>query len=58
MSWLLIALTVWTVAAAPMAVLIGRCIRRADQLDLVAATVHVVPDYVPANWTASAAESR
>ena len=55
MSWLLIALTVWTVAAAPMAVLIGRCIRRADQLDLVA-TAHVVPNYVPANWTASAAE--
>ncbi len=52
---MLIVGAAWVAAAAPVAVLIGRSIRFADR---VPGKGVVAPDYVPADWVTSAAESR
>ncbi len=55
MTLLLIVGAAWVAAAAPLAVLIGRLIGFADRGPEKGV---VAPDYVPAHWVTSAAESR
>jgi hypothetical protein len=57
MSWLLIAVIVWTAVALPLALLTGRSIRMADQLDPARGST-AVPDFVPADWAAPTTGSR
>ncbi|WP_324275629.1 hypothetical protein [Blastococcus brunescens] len=54
MSWMLILLSAWVALAVPLALLIGRSIRTADRR-LATVTVRPVPDFVPEEWTSSAA---
>ena len=46
---MLIAASLWTVVAAPVALLLGRCVRLADRAQ--AEQLTAVPDFVPAGWT-------
>jgi hypothetical protein len=57
MSWLLIAATVWVALAAPLAMLIGRSLRLADEAE-TAQSSPAVPDFVPADWAVPATGSR
>ena len=57
MSWLLIAVTVWTSAAVLLSVFIGRAVRIADARD-EAFSGPTVPDFMPDAWTTSTAETR
>jgi hypothetical protein len=50
MSWFLIAVLVWVAVAMPLALLIGRFIRHADEVDC-ALSSPCVPDFLPAEWT-------
>jgi hypothetical protein len=49
MSWLLIAATVWVALAAPLALLVGRSLRLADEAE-AARSSPAVPDFLPADW--------
>ena len=57
MSWLLIAVIVWTAVALPLALLIGRSIRHADEVES-AQSAPVVPDFLPADWAVPTTGSR
>jgi hypothetical protein len=57
MSWFLIAVISWVAVAAPLALVIGRSVRVADEA-LVAPSSPAVPGFVPAEWVASATGSR
>jgi len=56
MSWMLILGVAWAGLAAPLALLVGRSIRLADRMQESESGV-TVPDFVPEQWTASAAGS-
>ncbi|MGY1834646.1 hypothetical protein ACI792_12720 [Blastococcus sp. SYSU DS0669] len=51
MTWVLVLLTAWTTLAALLALGIGRAVRTADRRQ--ATETAPVPDFVPAEWTAS-----
>ena len=51
------AVVAWVAVAAPMALLIGRSIRFADEATR-AQSSPAVPDFVPAEWSAAASGSR
>jgi hypothetical protein len=57
MSWLLVLGTAWALLSAPLALLVGRSIRCADQA-VVACREPAVPDFVPAEWSAFPTGSR
>ena len=57
MTWMLMAIAVWTAVAVTLALLIGRSIRAADVLD-ACQQAPIVPDFVPAEWATPAAGSR
>jgi hypothetical protein len=57
MSWMLIAVTVWTVVAMALALLIGRSIRLADELETLPGQP-AAPDFVPVDWTVPTAGPR
>jgi hypothetical protein len=57
MTWLWIAVTVWTSVAVLLAVCLGRAVRLADARD-EALSRPTVPDFMPVDWTTSTAESR
>ena len=49
MSWLLILGTAWALLSAPLALLVGRSIRCAEQASVPIPEV-AIPDFVPAEW--------
>jgi glycerol-3-phosphate acyltransferase PlsY len=57
MSWLLVAVTAWAVGSLPLALLIGRSVGLADELDAGADQPNV-PQFVPAAWTVPTLGSR
>jgi hypothetical protein len=57
MSWLLIAATVWVALAGPLALLVGRSLRLADEAE-AARSSPAVPDFLPADWGVPATGSR
>ncbi len=57
MSLLLIIGTAWACASVPVALLIGRSVRMANLMD-EPRPVAAVPDFVPTDWTTSAAGPR
>ena len=57
MSWVLIAAVVWVALAAPLALLIGRALRHADEAES-ALSFPAVPDFLPSEWAEPAAEPR
>jgi hypothetical protein len=57
MTWLWIAVTVWTSVAVLLAVCLGRAVRLADARD-EALSRPTVPDFMPVDWTTSTAETR
>jgi hypothetical protein len=50
MYTLLVIAVLWVALALPVALLIGRGLRIADQRDEAARTSLRVPDFVPADW--------
>ena len=57
MSWFVIAVIVWAAIALPLALLIGRSIRHADEVES-AQSAPVVPDFLPADWAVPTTGSR
>ena len=57
MTWMLMAIAVWTAVAVTLALLIGRSIRVADTLD-DGQGQPIVPDFVPADWVTPTAGPR
>ena len=53
MSWMLVLATTWTMLAVLLALGIGRAVRVADRRRADATIA--VPDFVPAEWSASPA---
>ena len=53
MTWLWIAVAVWTSVAVLLAVLLGRAVRIADVRD-EALSSPAVPDFVPEVWNSTA----
>ena len=53
MSWMWIAACVWAAVAVPLAVLVGRSIHHADEVDRPETRLSA-PDFVPAEWSAPA----
>lgn len=53
MTWLWIAVAVWTSVAVLLAVLLGRTVRIADARD-EALSPPTVPDFVPGAWNSTA----
>jgi hypothetical protein len=56
MSWMLVLAATWLLLSLPLALLLGRMIRVVDQRS-AATPPPVVPDFVPASWTAFRADS-
>ena len=57
MSWMLIAAAAWAAVAVALALLIGRSIHHADQVDRAQAQPPA-PDFMPAEWPARVPEAR
>ena len=57
MSWLLITVTVWVALAGPLALLIGRSLRHAEEAES-ARCFPAVPDFLPTEWAEPATGSR
>jgi hypothetical protein len=57
MSWMLIAGSAWALLSAPLALLVGRSIRLADQREPTP-TCPAVPDFLPGDWATPAAGVR
>jgi hypothetical protein len=57
MGWMLIAGSAWALLTAPLALLVGRWIRLADQQESTHAWP-AVPDFVPDDWATPMTGSR
>jgi hypothetical protein len=57
MSWMLIAGSAWALLSAPLALLVSRSIRLADQREPTP-TCSAVPDFLPEDWATPAAGAR